>query len=655
MVGSVVVQGSGPVPEPSPEPIVELEIPAPFVDTSKDPQYYIDRYNNESTYKEWFDDNYPKYDSIYQAVGLSEYNLEKYYELIAISTKKTQYTTGDTIVITGKVSTSDFDMPVTLQVFNGGNLVEIAQITISSNQNFSHTLLAEGKLWSNSGTYTVKATFGSDTKDTSFIFRPISSPSDEFDDPVTIEPAPTSQTIVDLDISVNDSIFDLGDLVSISIKADDFSGTKSVSVDVTDPRGNSVISRSVTLSPNDSQSIDFRLSENSKSGNYKVTATTYDNGKIITEKTNFKVQSQFNSFNISGVTVSDQQGNPSSLDAGEMGFIKVNLKSNKLISTLVTVNLFDSELTSIGIGSVKTSLASGDSEIILSFMIPDDAAIGPADIYVNAFSDWPSKGGIALTGELSGRENIGMDTIEISTQTPIFTTVDDLSLENLRWKAGFTINPTSAFVQNSGTSLLASYSTTNDSMSIAVESVIENKVIEDRKKFAEKIENFKDTKCKESIDLEKNGTTCTYEVLGSYKKIVNELPTLVIIDEFTFVESMTSDYVDSRLTCMNYFVQDELNLWYLFGCTSLTGEEENHALIELGKSFAFKEITTSLDSFKPIPFEERSVASFVDPIKDPIHYIDRYHNEPSYKEWFDENYSQYSSIYDAVGLWEPVN
>ena len=243
--------------------------------------------------------------------------------------------------------------------------------------------------------------------------------------------APTPQTLIDLDISVNDFIFDLGDLVSISINGDDFSGTKSVSVDVTDPRGNTVISRSVTISPNDSQNIDFRLSENSKSGNYKVTATTYDNGKIITEKTKFKVQSQFNSFSISGVTVTDQQGNPSSLDAGEMGFIKVDLKSNKLISTLVTVNLFDSEFTSIGIGSVKSSLVSGDSEIILSFMIPDDAAIGPADINVNAFSDWPSKGGIALTPEFAIVQSVGGDSSN-SVVTPTFvpepTTTTGMSL-----------------------------------------------------------------------------------------------------------------------------------------------------------------------------------------------------------------------------------
>ncbi len=56
---------------PAPQP-KELEIPASFVDESKDPQSYVDRYNNEITYKEWFDGAYPEYDSIYQAVGLEE-------------------------------------------------------------------------------------------------------------------------------------------------------------------------------------------------------------------------------------------------------------------------------------------------------------------------------------------------------------------------------------------------------------------------------------------------------------------------------------------------------------------------------------------------------------------------------------------------------
>ena len=48
------------------------EIPASFVDETKDPQSYVDRYENEAGYKKWFDDNYSEYDSIYQAVGLEE-------------------------------------------------------------------------------------------------------------------------------------------------------------------------------------------------------------------------------------------------------------------------------------------------------------------------------------------------------------------------------------------------------------------------------------------------------------------------------------------------------------------------------------------------------------------------------------------------------
>ena len=55
----------------------QLEIPAPFVDESKDLQSYVDRYNNEASYKKWFDDNYPEYSSIYEAVGLEEPIIEE--------------------------------------------------------------------------------------------------------------------------------------------------------------------------------------------------------------------------------------------------------------------------------------------------------------------------------------------------------------------------------------------------------------------------------------------------------------------------------------------------------------------------------------------------------------------------------------------------
>lgn len=64
-------------PKPPPEP---TKTEPTFVDPKKDPQYYIDRYENEPTYKEWFDTNYPEW-TIYEAVGLPNPKTETPTEL----------------------------------------------------------------------------------------------------------------------------------------------------------------------------------------------------------------------------------------------------------------------------------------------------------------------------------------------------------------------------------------------------------------------------------------------------------------------------------------------------------------------------------------------------------------------------------------------
>ncbi|MFB5610948.1 MAG: Ig domain-containing protein, partial [Nitrosopumilaceae archaeon] len=84
-INVVDIPPPAPIPEPTPEPTPEPPQPPPeptpepeetgiaaFVDPKQDPQYYVDRYNNEPTYKDWFDRNYPEYSSIYEAVGLNE-------------------------------------------------------------------------------------------------------------------------------------------------------------------------------------------------------------------------------------------------------------------------------------------------------------------------------------------------------------------------------------------------------------------------------------------------------------------------------------------------------------------------------------------------------------------------------------------------------
>ena len=216
---------------------------------------------------------------------------------------------------------------------------------------------------------------------------------------------PQPEDDFDLQVIMGNSVYDLLDTATINFSIDGITTPQNVALEVSGPSGSTVISRSFMI---DSEGIgfEFRIDENFKTGTYKVVATTSNNGNTVSDTAYFKVKSQYNSFKITSVQVTDQQGNPSNLEKGEMGFIKVNLEANKSITTLVTVNLFDSDLTSIGIGSIKTTLSSGNSEIILSFMIPVDASIGPANIYVNAFSDWPSNGGIPLTGEVSITENI---------------------------------------------------------------------------------------------------------------------------------------------------------------------------------------------------------------------------------------------------------
>ena len=61
---------------------------ASFVDETKDPQSYVDRYANEASCKKWFDDNFPEYNSICQAIVLEEPKVkEKKFGICGTGTK----------------------------------------------------------------------------------------------------------------------------------------------------------------------------------------------------------------------------------------------------------------------------------------------------------------------------------------------------------------------------------------------------------------------------------------------------------------------------------------------------------------------------------------------------------------------------------------
>ena len=93
--------------------------------------------------------------------------------LISVQTDTTTYDEGDTIVISGQIETIIGETPVTLQLFKDGNMVEIAQIIVSKDGNYSYTILAEGSMWQSQGEYVVKVTYGEgNVSETTFLYIP---------------------------------------------------------------------------------------------------------------------------------------------------------------------------------------------------------------------------------------------------------------------------------------------------------------------------------------------------------------------------------------------------------------------------------------------------------------------------------------------------
>ena len=89
---------------------------------------------------------------------------------ITLSTDNTAYEEGDIITVTGSIEKILPNTPIILQIFIDRTQVDIAQIDVSSQGDFSTTFVASGPLWSNDGTVSIKASYGTMFTETSFKF-----------------------------------------------------------------------------------------------------------------------------------------------------------------------------------------------------------------------------------------------------------------------------------------------------------------------------------------------------------------------------------------------------------------------------------------------------------------------------------------------------
>jgi predicted secreted protein with PEFG-CTERM motif len=149
-----------------------------------------------------------------------------YGSLVSVQSNASTYDEGDAIVISGQIETIIGQTPVTLQLFKDGSMVEIAQISVSKDGNYSYVIIAEGSMWQNQGEYVVKVTYGEgNIAETTFLYTPDSEvltttnifevdagSSGTFDLPYTIRGGTLS------DISIDEQIFGL--VVEINASAD---------------------------------------------------------------------------------------------------------------------------------------------------------------------------------------------------------------------------------------------------------------------------------------------------------------------------------------------------------------------------------------------------------------------------------------------------
>ena len=213
----------------------------------------------------------------------------------------------------------------------------------------------------------------------------------------TPKPTPPPAPKPTISIYTDTSQYAPSDMVTVKVST---SQSSIVAISVIDSNGDGMISRSVSTDSRGTGSFQFKLPDSAQNGSYRIDASATVSGTKVSDSATFTVKSTSARVNITSLQPTDQQGNSvSSFTKGKLGFVKVILNSDSSTNSLVTINLFDSELTSLGIGSFKTTLSPGQSEMTLSFFVPNDASFGNGDIYANVFTDWPSQGGVPLTGE----------------------------------------------------------------------------------------------------------------------------------------------------------------------------------------------------------------------------------------------------------------
>ena len=147
-------------------------------------------------------------------------------ESITIDTNKETYTQGDTIVVFGEVKKIIGGLSsITMQIYNAGNLVFVAQPQLANDGTYAESIFASGKLWQTNGSYLVRVFYTEEiVTETNFQF---------YNTAQTVDPS----SILSVNIPNASEVFDVGyaittgEVTDIQVDKDNYSLVVDFNID----------------------------------------------------------------------------------------------------------------------------------------------------------------------------------------------------------------------------------------------------------------------------------------------------------------------------------------------------------------------------------------------------------------------------------------
>jgi hypothetical protein len=526
---------------------------------------------------------------------------------IIVQTDDPNYNEGDTIVISGQVSTVTLNAKVILQLFTEGNLIEIAQIIVAQDGTYSHTVLAEGPLWDKPGNYVVRVSYGDHIAETEFSYTPKSDTMAKterfevsagsigtFDVEYTIKGGTVKNILVDssyfsliVQIDSSDDGAITLDLPREFIGAEKQDGKDELFIILIDGV-NVAYEESMVSSESRIITIDFEEHDSGIEifGTYSVTSSTPYSHPTNFEFTEDKTMDDSNSEGIysdSIFRIFPEKPNVGSL---------IRVTGDKFASS----QEFDFYIDSKKIGSFVTDK---NGHFITTMKIPQEQNDGRVDFTIKDSQNNERTIDLRLSKiehRISESPQIPF-TAEITPSSSGEQPCVGCSLEEIRNTAN------EVLLKDIPISISTDKSNYSHNEIIVLKGQVVNGV---------------------------KGSTITYFVISPLNSIV-------------FTDEILIDTDGSFETTVN----TSGSMWKYDGTYLIE--------VEYGDDYADTKIELSggteyAPSYSEPQTKEDGIASFVDESKDPQSYVDRYNNEPSYKKWFHDNYSQYDSIEQAVGL-----